>query len=188
MVATVTGECTVLLLRKYGSNVCVVSFCFWSSCLIVYIHLRYINTQWHTITPIYSWSPSSRVSLLCRYYENRVLRFVWFRLIFIQLIIKFISIYPASTHSDEQQHHSTSLTSYHLATSERRDCIRDQLIFCEGDRNSNIIHLLQPSQKIHYFNQSVLAIVPDLNIFIWSIAIFDLIPRSALVQFFSIKC
>ena len=37
---------------------------------------------------------------------------------------------------------------------------------CEGYRNSNIISLLQPSQTIHYCNQSVLAIVPDLNIFI----------------------
>ena len=49
--------------------------------------------------------------------------------------------------------------------------------FCEGDHNSNIICLLQPYQTIHYCNQSVLAIVPDLNIFVWSIKIFDLISR-----------
>ena len=35
---------------------------------------------------------------------------------------------------------------------------------CEGDRNSDIICLLQKSQEIHYCNQSVLAIVPDLNV------------------------
>ena len=53
---------------------------------------------------------------------------------------------------------------------------------CEGYRNSNIIPLLQPSQTIHYCNQSVLEIVPDLNIFVFCITIFDLISRSA--QFF----
>ena len=53
----------------------------------------------------------------------------------------------------------------------------------EGDRNSNIICLLQPSQTIHYCNQSVLSIVPDLNIFIFSIKSFDLISRSALILF-----
>ena len=57
---------------------------------------------------------------------------------------------------------------------------------CEGYRNSGIICLLQPSQTIHYCNQSVLAIVSDLNILLWSITIFDLILGSALVQFFSI--
>ena len=53
--------------------------------------------------------------------------------------------------------------------------------FCEGDRNSGVIRLLQPSLTIYYCNQSVLAIVPDLNIFVWSIKIFYLILRSALV-------
>ena len=53
---------------------------------------------------------------------------------------------------------------------------------CEGDRNSYVICLLQPSLKIHYCNQSVLAIVPDLNIFVFSITIFDLILRSTLVR------
>ena len=54
---------------------------------------------------------------------------------------------------------------------------------CEGDRNFDIICLLQQYQEIHYCNQSVLAIVPDLNIFVFSITIFDLISRSALVRF-----
>ena len=53
---------------------------------------------------------------------------------------------------------------------------------CEGDHNSNIIRLFQPYQKIHYCNQSLLAIVPDLKIFAFSITIVDLISRSALVR------
>ena len=54
---------------------------------------------------------------------------------------------------------------------------------CEGDRNSNIIRLLHQSHKIHYCNQSVLAIFPDLNILVFSTTVFDLIPSSALVRF-----
>ena len=46
----------------------------------------------------------------------------------IQLILKFISIYPSSTHSDEQQPHLTSIPSYHIATTKRQDCIRGQPI------------------------------------------------------------
>ena len=46
---------------------------------------------------------------------------------------------------------------------------------CEGDRNSDLIRLLQQYQAINYCNQSVLAIVPDLNIFVFSIMIVDLI-------------
>ena len=55
--------------------------------------------------------------------------------------------------------------------------------FCEGDRNSDIIRLIHPYQTIHYCNQSVLVIIPDLNIFVFSITIFDLILRIALVWF-----
>ena len=43
-------------------------------------------------------------------------------------------------------------------------------------------------QEIHYYNQTVLAIFPDLNIFVWSITICDFISRSALVQYFYIMC
>ena len=46
---------------------------------------------------------------------------------------------------------------------------------CEGYRNSDIICLLQPSLTIHYCNQSVLVIVLELNILVWSVMIFDLI-------------
>ena len=58
---------------------------------------------------------------------------------------------------------------------------------CEGDRNSDIIRMLQKYQAIHYCNQSVLVIVPDLNIFVFIIMIVDLIFRSALVRF-SLLC
>ena len=54
---------------------------------------------------------------------------------------------------------------------------------CEGDIKSYLIHLLQKSQVIHYCNQSVLDIVPDLNIVIFSIKIVDLISRSTLIRF-----
>ena len=58
---------------------------------------------------------------------------------------------------------------------------------CEVCCNSDIIILLQQFQTIHYCNQSVLYIVPDLNIFVFSITIFDLILGSALVQFSLIR-
>ena len=53
---------------------------------------------------------------------------------------------------------------------------------CDVDRNSDLICMLQKSQVIHYCNQSVLVIVPDLNIFVFSIKIVDIILRSALVR------
>ena len=55
--------------------------------------------------------------------------------------------------------------------------------FCEGDHNLYIICLLHQSQTIHYYNQSVLAIVPDMKIFVFSITYFDLISRSAMIGF-----
>ena len=55
---------------------------------------------------------------------------------------------------------------------------------CEGYDNFNIISLLHPSQKSYYCIQSVLAIVPDLNIFVWSITILDLILRRSMLHFF----
>ena len=35
---------------------------------------------------------------------------------------------------------------------------------CEGYRESDLILLIQQSQAVHYCNQSLLAIVPDLNV------------------------
>ena len=53
---------------------------------------------------------------------------------------------------------------------------------CEGCCNSDLIRLLQKYQAIHYCNQSVLAIFPDLNISVFIITIVDLISRSSLVR------
>ena len=58
---------------------------------------------------------------------------------------------------------------------------------CEGDCNSDIIFLIHQSQTIYYCNHSVLAIVPDLNILVFSITIFDLISRSTLLRFSLIR-
>ena len=38
-----------------------------------------------------------------------ILRFVWYHLVVIELIIKFIFVYPESIHSNEQQQHLISL-------------------------------------------------------------------------------
>ena len=42
---------------------------------------------------------------------------------------RFISSYPASTHSDKQQHHSRILPSYHLVTTKRQEFSRGQTVF-----------------------------------------------------------
>ena len=128
VIAIVTAEYTALLLQKYVFKVCAVSIAFWSSCLKLYIHLCYINTHQQTTSQFSLWLPLSRVSLLFWYNKNTVLRFVWYFLVCTQLIINSISIHPASTHSDKQQHHLTSLTSYHVFSAKRQDCIRGQLI------------------------------------------------------------
>ena len=54
---------------------------------------------------------------------------------------------------------------------------------CEGDRNSDIFRLLQPYQTIHYCNQSMFVIVPDLNMFGRSITIIGVTCRISLVQY-----
>ena len=54
---------------------------------------------------------------------------------------------------------------------------------CEGDCNSDLICLVHKYQAIHYCNQSVLDIFSDLNIFVLSITIVDIISKSALVRF-----
>ena len=92
--AIVTGEFNILILRKYGFKVCAILFGFYLSCFKVYINSPCINTQRQTTAQFSLWSPLSRVSLLYWYYENTVLSFVWYHLVFIQLIFKFISIYP----------------------------------------------------------------------------------------------
>ena len=108
--------------------------------------------------------------------------FVWYCLVFIQLILKFISIYPASTHSNEQRHHLRTLPSSSIEH-QKTGLYQGSADCCEGYRDSGLIRLLQKSQAIHYCNKSVLSIVPDLSIFVFSITIVDLILRSALVRF-----
>ena len=127
MIDIVTGESTIFILQKYGFEVCVISFGFYSTPFKVCIHLPCINIQQQTkapfeITPVISY----------RYLQTT-------------------GMYQGSADSGEV------------------------------DRNSDIIRPLCPSQKIHYCNQSVLAIVPDLNIFVFSITVFGLILRISLV-------
>ena len=98
------------------------------------------------------------------------------------LFWRFISIHPASTHSNEQHRHVTTLplisSSDHLKTG----LYQGSADRCEGDRNFDLICLLQKSQAIHYCDQSMLAIVRDLNIFVFSITIVYLILRSAKLR------
>ena len=78
---------------------------------------------------------------------------------------------------------TVKLSSYHRKAGlyqRSADC-------CEGDINSDLICLLWKYQTIHFCNQSVLAIVPDLNIFVFSITIVGLILIISLVQF-SLLC
>ena len=58
---------------------------------------------------------------------------------------------------------------------------------CEGHSISDIIRLIEPSQTIHYCNQSILAIVPDLNIFGWSITIIDLTWKAPWYSYFLLR-
>ena len=62
-------------------------------------HIWFVN---RLVSP---WFPLSQVNALYCYYKNMVLRFMWYSLVFDHLIWKCISIYPALTHSDKQQHH-----------------------------------------------------------------------------------
>ena len=122
----------MLIVQKYGFNVCVILFDFHSTNYKFYIHLPCINTQIQTTSSFHITHFISSI-----YRQNP-------------------KLYQGSA-----------------------DC-------CEGYCNSDIIRMLQSSQTIHYCHQLVLVIVPDLNILVWSIAIFDLISSSALVQFFYI--
>ena len=62
---------------------------------------------------------------------------------------------------------------------------------CEGNCKSDVIRLIQPSLTIHYCNQLVLAIVPDLNIFIevlWFWPHFDKRPGTVLIYYVLAIC
>ena len=129
-----------------------------------------------------------------------VSRFVLFRLV---LIILFDSLYSFMMHYRTATNHNTIRlintqwqtkaqfnTTYVLSFSkfQKQRLYQQSAYPCEGDRNLDVICLLQEYMTIHYCNQSVLAFVPDLNIFVLSITICDFILRSALVQYFSIMC
>ena len=129
MIAIITGEFNILILRKYSLKICAISFGFWASYLKVYIHLPWIKTQQWKTPSFSSRSLLTRMSLIYWYYKNTVLRFVWYCLVFIQLNLKVVSIYPESTHSNEQHQHSKSLLPYHLGTSEQQEYIWGSPIF-----------------------------------------------------------
>ena len=82
----------------------MISFCFYSSCFKVYIHLPCINTQRQTTAPflfvITIVTGEFTILELWKY----VFRFFVILFSFFYLILKFISIYPESTHSDKQHH------------------------------------------------------------------------------------
>ena len=163
------------------------------------------------------------------YHNILVWGFVRYCLVFDNIVWKFISIYAALKHNNEQQHHFLcdcqygfkvcvilfNIYSTHYKVYIHIPCINTQhqnivpsnithvisssdweltrlyqglANHCKGNRKSDIIHLLQPSKTIHYWNQSMLVIVPYLNIFVWSITMFDLILRGALVYLCSITC
>ena len=119
------------------------------------------------------WSPLSQVSALYWYRKNTVLRFVWYRLVFIQLILK-VYIYLPWINTQRQTispFDNTPVISY--SDHQKTGIYQGSADFCEGGLNFDLIRLLQQSQSTHYCNQSVLVIVPDLNISVFSITIFE---------------
>ena len=100
---------------------------------------------------------------------------------FIQFILK-VYIYLLCINT--QQQNTTPFDNTYVISSIKHQNTRlyqGSADCCEGDCKSDLFCLLQKSQAIHYCNQSVLAFVPDLNIFVFSITIVDLFLRSALV-------
>ena len=101
-----------------------------------------------------------------------VLMFVQYSLIFIQFILKVYIYLPCiNTHQGvTAPFDDTPL----ISSSDHRKTgnYQGSANHCEGDSNSDLIYLLQKYQSIHYCNQSVLEIVPDLKIFVFSITIF----------------
>ena len=104
----------------------VLFFWFRSYCLIVYIHLCCINTHQLTTTRFIRDCHSHGwwYYVVQKKYGSKVC--VIFSDIYL-LIIKILSIYPASTDSDKQQHHSTAIIFHYLVTSKRWDCIMGHL-------------------------------------------------------------
>ena len=128
------------------------------------------------------WSPLSWVSALYLYYKNTLLRFVWYRLFFIQFILK-VYIYLPCINTQQLATSPFDKTPVISSSDHQKTGLHQwSSNMCEGDRNFDLTRLLQQYQAINYCSQSVLVIVPDLNIFVFSIIIVDLISRSALVR------
>ena len=91
----------------YTTKVWFLGLCdkvdIYSTRLKVYIYLPSINTQQQTTASFSLWLPLSQVTLPYWYYENTVSRLVWYCLVFIELILKFISVYTASKHSNKKR-------------------------------------------------------------------------------------
>ena len=116
------------------------------------------------------------------YYKNTVLRPVWYYLVFIQFNLK-VYIYLPSINTQRQKKAPFDKTPVISSSDHQKSGIYQGLSYShEGDQNSDLICLLQKSQEIHYCNQSVLKIFPELDIFIFSIIIVDIILISALVE------
>ena len=124
----------------------------------------------------------SWVSALYWYYKNTVLRSMWYHFILIQSNLK-VYIYLLCFNTQRQTTAPFDNTII-ISSSNHQNTGLYQASddHCEGYSNSDLIRLLEKSQAIHYCNQSVLAIFQDLNIFVFSITIVDLISRSALGQ------
>ena len=108
---------------------------------------------------------------------------MWYRLVFNSTRFKFY-IHLPSINTQRQTTAPFDNTPIISSSNHQTTWLYQRLAnCCEEDRNSDIIRLLQPYQAISYCNKSVLVIVTDLNIFVFSIKIFDIISRSALVRF-----
>ena len=143
VIAIFTVKCTVLLLRKYGFKVCAKN-----NNTIFFVNAIVTGEFTMLILPKYGFKVCV---ILFGFYSTH------YKLYIHLLCIK------------KQGKTTAPFDITHVISSSNRQTPRlyqglDNC--CEGDRNSNINCLLQPSQKIQYCNQSVLAIFPDLNIFI----------------------
>ena len=128
------------------------------------------------------WSPLSRLGALYWYYENTVVRFLWYCFVFIRFILKvyiYLLCINGKRLTTSQLEFTYVLSSRDHQNTELYQAPSDH---CEGYRNSDLIRLLQKSQAIHNCNQSMLSIIPDLNICVFSITIVDIISSSALVR------
>ena len=143
----------------------------------VYIHLLCINTQRQVFFVIVIITDDFTMLILQKYgFKVCVISFGFYSNRYkVYIYITCINIQQQTTAPFDITH----VISYSNHQTPR--LYQGSADHCEGDHNYNIICLLQLSKTIHYCTQSVLAIVPDLNIFVWSITIFDLILRSALV-------